>query len=151
MEPYDCLLVLKEKKGRIQSYQGFSKKDMLKHRSKGNEQKTTPSKAHKKKKIPQTFIIERTSDMIEYEHTPRKDERPIAEEQLQLFKSGQIGSDNKKEKFLKLSKPKNKEEGRGKHKKTSSMNICPKAIRRAQQQMQIEQENVHKSSRPVLK
>lgn len=42
-----------------------------------------------------------------------------------------VGSDSKNEKFLKLSKPKNKEEGRGKHKKTSSMNIDPNAIRRA--------------------
>lgn len=80
VEPQDCLLVLKEKKGRIQSYQGFSKKDMLKYQSKGSEQKTAPSKAHKKKKMRQTFNIERTSDVIEYEHTPRKDERLVAEE-----------------------------------------------------------------------
>ena len=104
---------------------------MLKIQSKGSEQKSMPSKVHKKKKIPQVFILEPTSDVIEFEHTPRKDDVPSTEEQLQFIKSGQAGSDNKNEKFLKLSKPK-KEEGRGKHKKTSSMNICPKAIRKAQ-------------------
>lgn len=54
LDTYDCLLILKEKRGRIQSYQGFSKKDMLKLESKETaEQKSSaPSKTlHKPKKI----------------------------------------------------------------------------------------------------
>jgi hypothetical protein len=44
-DPYDALLVLQEKTGRIKSYQGFSKKDMLKKEDKVHK-KSKPSKEH---------------------------------------------------------------------------------------------------------
>lgn len=53
-DPYDSLMVLKEKKGRIKSYQGFNKKDLLKPEGKEGEQKSKPSREHKKIKISQT-------------------------------------------------------------------------------------------------
>ena len=99
-DPYDCLLILKEKKGRIQSYQGFSKKDMLKLESKA-EQKSTPSTVHKKKKISQnvhSIKQDRISEVIELEHTPRKEDPA---KQLQLLKSGQT---DKKKKIVKICK-----------------------------------------------
>lgn len=40
-DPYDCLIILKEKKGRIKSYQGFSKKDFLKLDGKAEQKQTT--------------------------------------------------------------------------------------------------------------
>lgn len=145
-DPYDCLLILKEKKGRIQSYQGFSKKDLLKLDSKA-EQKSTPSIMHKQKKISQnvhSIKQDRISEVIELEHTPRKEDPT---KQLQLLKSGQT---EKKKKIVKICKSKKEDVSSKKQYNPTSLHICPKAMRKAQKQMRIQQNNVYRSSRPEL-
>lgn len=145
-DPYDCLIILKEKKGRIKSYQGFSKKDLLKLDVKA-EQKQTPSKSHQKKKISQnvhSIKQDRISEVIELEHTPRKESTA---KQLQLLKSGET---EKKKKIVKICKSKKEDSASKQQLKHPSLQICPKAMRKAQKQMRIQQNNVYRSSRPEL-